>query len=50
MLSNQADTAEENAPMLMTSSETEANPGSKTRMGNLPSWQRRFVRSPATHT
>jgi hypothetical protein len=34
--------------MLMTSSETEANPGSKTRMGHLPLWQRRFLRSVAT--
>jgi hypothetical protein len=34
--------------MLMTSSETEANPVSKTRMGNLPLWQCRFLRSVAT--
>jgi hypothetical protein len=50
ILSNQTDTAEENAPMLMTSSETEANPGSKTRMGNLPLRQCRFRRFLAPHT
>jgi hypothetical protein len=42
ILSNQADTAEENAAMLMTSNETESGSGSKIRMDNPLLRQRRF--------
>jgi hypothetical protein len=45
ILSNQADTAEENAKMLMTSSEAETDPASMPRMRHLPLRQSRFARS-----
>jgi hypothetical protein len=48
ILSNQADTAEEHAKMLTTSSEAETDPASKTRTCQLPLRQHRFAGSPAT--
>lgn len=50
ILSNQADTAEEHAKMLMTSSETETDPASKIRTRQLPLRQHRFVRSQEMQT
>jgi hypothetical protein len=50
ILSNQADTAEEHAKMLMTSSETETDPASKIRARHLPMRQRRLAKTPVTQT